>query len=150
MSSTMELIKELREKTGAKITDCSEAIKTCGGSVEKALTYLSEKGLVIVQKKSERATQEGIIYSYIHSNNKIGVMVELNCETDFVARNEEFKELAKDIALHIAATSYDDKLMAQLYVKDGTKTIETLINEKISKFGENIVIKRFVKFELGK
>lgn len=148
--STMDLIKEVREKTGAKITDCKDAVVNSNGNLDKALEYLAERGLIIAQKKSERDTKEGIIYSYIHSNSKIGVMVELNCETDFVARNEDFKELAKDIAMHVAATSYDDKLLDQLYVRDGTKTIETLLKENISKFGENIVIKRFIKFELGK
>ena len=148
--SGINLIKEIREKTGAKITDCKDAVVNSNGNLDKALEYLAERGLIIAQKKSERDTKEGIIYSYIHSNSKIGVMVELNCETDFVARNEDFKELAKDVALHIAATSYDDKLLDQLYVRDGTKTIETLLKENISKFGENIVIKRFIKFELGK
>lgn len=148
--SLMDLIKEVREKTGAKITDCKSAVVNSNGNLDKALEYLAERGLIIAEKKSERETKEGIIYSYIHSNSKIGVMVELNCETDFVARNEDFKELAKDIALHVAATSYDDKLLDQLYVRDGTKTIETLLKENISKFGENIVIKRFIKFELGK
>ncbi|MGI6457434.1 MAG: translation elongation factor Ts [bacterium] len=99
------LVKELREKTQAGMMDCKKALTESGGDFEKAVQFLREKGIADASKRSGRATREGLIYSYIHPGNKIGVLVELNCETDFVARNEQFHALAKDIAMHIAASS---------------------------------------------
>ncbi|TVQ98445.1 MAG: translation elongation factor Ts [Desulfovibrionales bacterium] len=105
MAITASLVKELRERTGAGMMDCKKALQECGGDQEKSLLWLREKGLAKAQKKSGRATSQGVIGSYIHSNGKIGVMVELKCETDFVAKNEKFLELAKDLAMQVAATS---------------------------------------------
>ena len=99
------LVKELREKTQAGMMDCKKALTESGGDFEKAVQFLREKGIADASKRSGRATREGLIYSYIHPGNKIGVLVELDCETDFVARNEQFHALAKDIAMHIAASS---------------------------------------------
>lgn len=100
-----KMVKELREKTSAGIMDCKEALRECQGDMEKAVAYLRKKGLATAQKRSGRALGEGVIESYIHMGGKIGVMVEVNCETDFVAKNDDFKEFARNVAMHIAATS---------------------------------------------
>ena len=105
MAISAQMVKALRDKTGAGMMDCKNALKTCNGDEEKAIAWLREKGLAKAQKKAGRATSEGWIGSYIHSNGKIGVLVELKCETDFVARNEKFLALAKDLAMQIAATN---------------------------------------------
>ncbi|WP_045218132.1 translation elongation factor Ts [Desulfonatronum thioautotrophicum] len=105
MAITASLVKELRERTGAGMMDCKKALQECEGDQEKSLLWLREKGLAKAQKKSGRATSQGVIGSYIHSNGKIGVMVELKCETDFVAKNEKFLELARDLAMQVAATA---------------------------------------------
>ncbi len=105
MSSMSALVKELRAKTGAGILDCQNALKETGSDIEKAIDLLRQKGLAAAQKKAGRETKEGVISSYIHAGSKIGVLVEINCETDFVARNEEFQSLVKDVALQIAATN---------------------------------------------
>ncbi|SMP39939.1 translation elongation factor Ts [Desulfonatronum lacustre] len=105
MAISASLVKELRERTGAGMMDCKKALQECDGDQEKSLLWLREKGLAKAQKKSGRATSQGFIGSYIHSNGKIGVMVELKCETDFVAKNEKFLELAKDLAMQVAATA---------------------------------------------
>jgi elongation factor Ts len=105
MEINAKQVKELRDKTGAGMMDCKKALTECNGDMEKATNYLREKGIAKAVSKGERETKEGRIYSYIHSNNKIGVLVEINCETDFVAKNEQFELLCKDIAMHIAATA---------------------------------------------
>lgn len=102
--SELNLVKELRERTGCGIVDCKEALSEAGGDIEKAIEVLKKKGVVKAAKKADRETGEGVVASYIHGNSKIGVLVSLRCETDFVARNEKFQELARDIAMHIAAT----------------------------------------------
>lgn len=99
------VVKELRDKTGAGMMDCKKALKECDGDLEAAAKYLREKGIANAAKRSGRATSEGVVFSYIHPGNKIGTIVEINCETDFVARNEQFLDMAKDIAMHIAASS---------------------------------------------
>ncbi len=194
MAITAQMVKELREKTGAGMMECKKALEQSGGDFNKALEYLRQKGLATAQKKAGRAASEGIIASYIHMD-KIGVMLELNCETDFVARNEEFRQLAKDIAMHIAASnpqyiSRDDVpqeiiekereiykaqitgnkppqvvekiiegklekffedmcLLNQPFIREPERKIGDLITEKIAKFGENIVVRRFVRFQVG-
>ncbi len=194
MAITAQMVKELREKTGAGMMECKKALEQSGGDFNKAIEYLRQKGLATAQKKAGRAASEGIIASYIHMD-KIGVMLELNCETDFVARNEEFRQLAKDIAMHIAASnpqyiSKDDVpqeiiekekeiykaqitgnkppqvvekivegklekffedmcLLNQPFIREPEKKIGDLITEKIAKFGENIVVRRFVRFQVG-
>ncbi|MCK9329120.1 MAG: translation elongation factor Ts [Candidatus Cloacimonetes bacterium] len=105
MEINAKMVKELRDKTGAGMMDCKKALTQCDGDIEKAINWLREKGIAKAVSKSDRDTKEGRIYSYIHSNNKIGVLVEINCETDFVARNEDFETLCKDVCMHIAATN---------------------------------------------
>jgi elongation factor Ts len=192
---TAEKVKELREKTGAGMMECKKALVESNGDFEKAIDILRQRGLATASKKASRTASEGLIESYIHMG-KIGTIVEINCETDFVARTDEFKELAKDIAMHITATNpvylsreevpanvlerekqiyraqilnkppqvvekiIDGKLekffsetclLDQIFIKDleQKKTIKDIVNEKIAKFGENIVIRRFVRFQLG-
>jgi len=190
------LVKELREKTGAGFMDCKKALLETGNDIEKAMVYLREKGLAAAAKKAGRAANEGRIQSYIHGDGKIGVMVEINCETDFVARTDEFQNLSRDIAMHIAAASprYLDKeevpaedlekeksifrvqaeesgkkgpvvdkivegkiakfyeencLVHQKFVKDPNLSVEALLKNAIAKLGENMAIRRFVRFQLG-
>ena len=159
-------VKELREKTGAGIMDCKKALAEAEGDFAKATELLNERGLALARKKVDRAANQGIIESYVHQGGRIGVIVEVNCETDFVARTPEFKELVHDIALQIAAMdpqflSEEDIpagneaapeeacLMLQPFVKDPSKTIKDIITETIAKVGENIKIRRFSRFELG-
>lgn len=194
---TAELVKQLRERTGVGMMDCKKALTECTGDIEKAVEYLREKGLAAAAKKSGRVAAEGIIESYIHGNDgRIGVLVEVNIETDFAAKNEDFKEFVKDIAMHIAASkpeyvsreevpaSVVEKekeilkaqalnegkpekivekmiegriekfykeicLLDQPFVKDPDKTIQQMVTEKIAVIGENINIRRFVRFEKG-
>jgi elongation factor Ts len=195
MNITAGDIKELREQTGAGMMDCKKALTEAGGDFGKALDILRQKGLAMAAKKASREASEGLIGSYIHMG-KIGVLVEINCETDFVAKTDEYKELVKDVAMHIAATNpscvrredlsseiiekekmiyasqvenkppqvvekivagklekfYTDTcLLDQIFVKDpdGKKKIKDLVTDKVAKLGENIVIKRFIRFQLG-
>lgn len=193
---THTMVKELREKTGAGIMDCKKALVDAAGDMEKAIDLLRQKGLAIAAKKSSREAREGIVGSYIHAGGKIGVLVEVNCETDFVAKNQEFQELVKDIAMQIAWSNppylnredvpedvlererniyrnqakesgkpdhiiekivegkiekflTDVCLVEQPFIKDQSITVRDLINQKIAKIGENIVVKRFVRFQVG-
>jgi len=143
-------VKQLRDKTGASMMECKKALVSAKGDEKKALKILQEKGRATAMKKSERKAKQGIIEAYIHSNKKMGVLLELKCETDFVARNEEFQELAHDLAMHIAGmNSKDEKsMLEEPFVKNEEITVKDLINEKITKLGENIKIGRFVRFEL--
>lgn len=193
---THGMVKELREKTGGGIMDCKRALLDAAGDMEKAVDFLRQKGLSVAAKKSVRETKEGIIGTYIHGGGKIGVLVEINCETDFVARNPEFQELVKDIAMQIAASNppyirreeipsgvlekeqdifraqaretgkpehviekiaegkmekffTDSCLLEQPFIKDSSMVINDLISQKIAKIGENILVKRFVRYQLG-
>ncbi len=195
MSVTAEMVKELREKTGAGLMDCKRALSESGADMEKAIDLLRQKGLATAAKKAGRTASEGLIGSYIHMD-KLGVMVEVNCETDFVARTDDFRELVKDIAMHVAAANplyvsreevpqatidrekdiyraqvtnkppqvvekilegklekfYTDMcLLEQIFIKDpdGKKKVKDLITEKIAKVGENIIVRRFTRFQLG-
>lgn len=145
-----DIVKKLRDKTGASIMDCKKALTEAKGNENKALKILEEKDRLTAMKKSERAAGQGIIEAYIHSNKKIGVLLELKCETDFVAKNEEFKELAHDIAMHIAGMDSQDgdSLLEEPFVKDPLITVKNLIDSKIGKLGENIKIGKFIRFEL--
>ncbi|OGO06668.1 MAG: elongation factor Ts [Chloroflexi bacterium RBG_13_57_8] len=160
------MIKELREKSGAGIMDCRSALMGCGGDIDKALETLREKGLLKAQKKAERTTSQGLVEAYIHTAGRIGAMVEVNCETDFVARTDEFKQLAHCLAMQVAALTpkyiseeeikegeeLDPKeacLLSQPYIKDPTRTIKDVIIEVIAKVGENIRVRRFTRYELG-
>jgi len=193
---TVDMIKELRARTGAGMMDCKRALEETGGDMDKAVDVLRKKGLAQAAKKASRAAEEGLVVSYIHHNNRVGVLLELKCETDFVARTDEFQELARNIAMHIAmanpqyvsrdqipqeviehemsierekakaegrpeavldkivqrrmAKFYESVcLLDQPFIKDDSKKIADLINETIARLGENIVIGRFARFELG-
>ncbi len=194
MAITAALVKELREKSNAGMMDCKKALVEANGDLEKAYDGLRKRGLNIAAKKSSRATKEGVIGSYIHSNNKIGVLVEISCETDFVAKNEDFKTLVKDICLQVASAAplylkreevpeemierekaiyieqvkgkpenIIDKIIEgkldkfykevclteQVFVKDDKKKVTDVLNDAIAKLGENMIIKRFVRFQVG-
>ncbi len=168
MDINKEMIITLRKQSGAGIMDCRSALLDCGGDLEKALEVLKEKGLLKAQKKSERATGAGLVEAYIHTAGRIGAMVEVNCETDFVARTDEFKDLAHCLAMQVAAMNpqyiaekdmpknknegviaAEVCLMEQPYIKDPTKTIKDVVTETITKTGENIRISRFIRYELG-
>lgn len=196
MEIAADLVKELRVKTGAGIMDCKEALKVSNGNFDKAVDFLREKGLSAATKKSSRATKDGLITSYIHMGGKVGVMIEVNCETDFVAKTENFKNLTRDLAMHVAAMNplyvkpedvpeatlqrekdiyrkqviaegkpekiadkivegklkkfYEEVcLIKQKFIKDTNMTVEDLIKASISATGENILVKRFVRYQLG-
>ena len=164
-----DLIKKLRNKTGAGIMACKSALESSNGDIEKAMSILQEQGIAIAREKSSRSATEGIISSYIHSNNKIGVLLEINCETDFVAKTEDFKDLAHQITMQIAAMNpiyldtaiennniknnikptAENSLLQQTFIKDNEKTIKSLIEETSGKLGENIQIKRFKRFAIS-
>jgi elongation factor Ts len=196
---TTAMVKELRQTTGAGVLDCRKALEAHEGDLEKATAYLKEKGLAAVAEKSEREASQGLVEAYVHSDmdgSRLGVILELNCETDFVAKTDEFKQLAHDLALHIAfaAPCYTKRedvpeeaienekstyrtqaleegkpeniidrivegkldkfykqscILEQPFVKDEDKTIQDLINDAIAKLGENIVLRRFARYELG-
>ncbi len=150
MQITAQMVKELREKTGIAMMECKKALTECGGDMEKAVDYLRKRGLATAEKKAGRATTEGLIGSYIHSNGKIGVMVEVSCETDFVARNDKFKEFVRDIAMHIAASNVlvvnRDEIDPALIEKEKSIYIEQMKNEKKP---ENI-IEKIVKGKIDK
>ena len=166
MQLTVNAIKDLRERTSAGVMDCKRALEESGGDIDKAEEILAKQGIASASKKASRSTEEGVVESYIHSGGRIGVLVEVNCETDFVARTADFKELAHDIAMQVAAMSpvYVDSgdvpdgedadsqetvLMQQPFIKDPSKSIRDLVNEGIGKLGENIRVRRFTRFSLG-
>ncbi len=147
----IETIKKLRKETGAGVMDAKKALAESNGDYEAAKKIITDKGLAKAEKRADRETKEGIIYSYIHGNAHIGVLLELNCETSFVAQTDEFKGLAHELALQIASMNPEtlDDLLEQAYVKDSSKTVEDLIKELIGKTGENITLSRFKRYELG-
>lgn len=196
MEITAAMVKELREKTGTGMMDCKEALKASGGDFEKAVEYLRKKGMSAATKRSSKAAKDGAITAYIHMQGRIGVLVEVNCETDFVAKTDDFKNLTKDIAMHIAASNptyvksdeipeeilnkekeiyrtqvlaegkpekvvdkivegklkkyFEDVcLMDQKFIRDPNISVGTLLNNMIAKTGENIVIRRFTRYQLG-
>lgn len=157
MAITAQMVKELREKTGAGMMDCKKALTETDGDFEKAVTYLREKGISKAASKAGRSTKEGVVYSYIHPGNKLGVLVEINCETDFVARNESFLDFAKDIAMHIAASApeavqreeLDQKAIEgerdvyrQQALNEGKpeKIIDKIVDGKIEKYFSEVVL----------
>lgn len=196
MEITTEMVKELRQATAAGILDCRKALEVAEGDFDKAVDYLREKGLAKAAKRVDREAKDGLVVSYIHGGGRIGVLLEVNCETDFVARTDEFKGLVNDIALQIAAMSpqyvkredipasviehekqlcraqaleegkpeavverivdgrmekfYQDiSLLEQAFIRDEERTIDDLVKEQITKTGENMVVRRFARFELG-
>jgi len=145
----IDQIKQLRQETLVSISECKKALEETEGDFEKAKEILKKWGKELAGKKAERDVSLGIVESYIHPNKRVGAMVELCCETDFVARSEDFKKLAHELCLQITAMNpEEDSLMSQPWVKDETKTIKDLINEYIAKLGENIVVKKFVRFNV--
>ena len=164
MDIDVKKVKEVREKTGAGIMAAKKALEDSNGDVGKAEEVLKEQGLSNAMKKAGRETSEGVIQSYIHAGNKIGAMVELKCETDFVARTEEFIELTKDLAMQVAAmspnyiypedegaenASDEEILISQSFIKDPSLTIEDMVKSMISKVGENIKVSKIIKFDLS-
>jgi elongation factor Ts len=164
---TTEQIKKLREESGAGVMDCRNALKEVNGDKAAAMALLTKQGMVKAQKTVGRVAKQGLVESYIHAGGRVGALVEINVETDFVARTSEFKELAHNVAMQVAAMEpqYLSKnecptgvevdfqnvcLLLQPFIKDPTKTIQDLVTEMIAKTGENIVISRFTRFELGK
>lgn len=143
-------IKRLRELTGVGITDAKAALVEAKGDFDKALAAMRKKGLTKAEKRAEREARAGLIGSYVH-DGRIGVLVEVNCETDFVAKTDEFKELVKDLCLHIAASQPEDEaaLLAQEFVKNPSITVGDYVKEHIAKLGENIVVRRFSRLALG-
>tara|TARA_Y100001949_G_scaffold161078_1_gene153118 strand:+ start:170 stop:673 length:504 start_codon:yes stop_codon:yes gene_type:complete len=163
---TAAQVKELRDKTGAGIMDSKRALEESAGDIAKAESILNAKGLASAAKKADRSTSEGLVVSYIHTGGRVGSMVELNCETDFVARTDEFGILGRNIAMQVAAMNpiYLDRasipedvedvkeeelLNEQEYIRDSSMKITDLVKESIGKLGENIRIRRFSRFELG-
>ena len=196
MAVPAELVKQLREQTGAGVMDCKVALAESGGDLEKAIEWLRKKGQATAQKKSGRTTNEGVVESYIHPGSRLGVLVEVNCETDFVAKTDDFKVLARDLAMQIAASSprvvrredfpaeviakeleiyrsqarnekkpeavqeriaqgklekfyQETVLLEQSFIKDPSRTISQVVTDVIAKLGENISVRRFVRFQLG-
>ena len=146
---TINQIKQLREETDVSITDCKKALEEAKGDTKKAKEILKKLGRDFARAKKKREVKAGIIESYIHSGKKIGAMVELHCESDFVARSEDFQKLAHELCLQIVAILPEETpFLKQPWIRDETKTVRDLIDEYISKFGENIVVKRFVRYEL--
>ncbi len=147
---TPEQIKQLRDRTGVSVMACKKALEEAAGDFDKALSFLAERGSKVAEAKSERATKAGIIESYIHPNKQIGVLLELRSETDFVAKNADFQIIARDIAMHIAASSPVDVegLIGQPYIKNSDITVGDYLKEAIQKFGENIEIARFSRFNV--
>ena len=143
-------IMRLREMTGAGIMECKQALADAKGNLEKAQGILREKGLKFAKKKAEREAKEGQVVSYVHAGGKIGVLVQVNCETDFVARNEIFQRFARDLALQVAAAPEDAPLLSQKFIKDPAKTVRDVLTETVARLGENIRVHRFVRFELGR
>jgi len=147
----IDKIKQLRAETGVSISECKKALEASEGDFEKAKEVLRKWGKEFAKKKAQRETTQGIIESYIHPNKRIGVLLELDCETDFVAQSPDFKKLAHELCLQIAGTATADEeipLLKQPWVKDETKTVKDLIDEYIAKLGENIIVKRFVRYQI--
>lgn len=145
---SIDQIKKLREETEVSVGECRKALLEAKGDFGKAKEILKEMGKDLAEKKGNREAKQGIIDSYIHPNKKIGVLLELNCETDFVAQSPDFKNLAHEICLQIAGYPDEAPLLDQPWIKDPSKTVKDLVNECVAKLRENIVVKRSVKYEL--
>jgi elongation factor Ts len=151
MAVNIDDLKKLRAETSASIGDVRQALEETNGDLKQAREWLQKKGFERAEKKGDRVTEQGLVEAYVHSNGKIGVLVELLCETDFVARTDEFKHLAHEISLQVSAMNPKDveELLAQDYIRDGSKKINDLVKSTISKLGENITLKRFARLEIG-
>jgi elongation factor Ts len=146
--SNIDQLKKLREETSLSISECKKALEEAKGDIKKAKEILQKWGKEIAEKKAKREVKAGIIDSYIHPNKKIGVLLELNCETDFVAKSPDFQNLAHELCLQIAAMGDEIPLFEQPWIRDETKTVKDLIDEYIAKLGENIVLEKFVRYEI--
>ncbi len=147
--SNLEQLKKLREETGVSMGECQKALKEAGGDIVKAKEFLKKLGKELAQKKAERVTCQGIIDTYIHPNKKVGAMIELRCETDFVAKNPDFLKLAHELCLQIAAINPEEiPVLEQPWIKDQAKTVKNLIEDTIAKLGENIILEKFIRYEL--
>jgi len=147
--ANIDQIKQLRKETGVSISECKKALEKVKGDTKKAKEILRKSGRDFANDKKKREVKAGIIEGYIHSGKRIGAMIELHCESDFVARSENFQKLAHELCLQIAAISSEEiPLLEQLWIRDETKTVKDLIDEYIAKLGENIVVKRFVRYEI--
>jgi elongation factor Ts len=175
MAVSLEAVKKLRELTLASVADCKKALDEAKGDLNQANEWLKKRGLEIAAKKATRAANQGRIEAYVHTGNKIGVLLEVNCETDFVARNEDFARLCKDVAMQVAASDpkfvrpedapadelkdLDDKakndylksacLLRQPFIKDPSQTIQDHVTAAVAKIGENIIIRRFMRYKIG-
>src|SRR3989344_2699447 len=142
-------IKQLREETGVSVGECQKALEEAGGDFEKAKDVLKKWGKEVARKKASRETTQGIIDCYLHPNRKVGALLELGCETDFVAKSKDFQDLAHELCLQIAAMGEDEiPLLEQPWIKDASRTIKDLIEGYVAKLGENIVVKKFVKYSI--
>ncbi len=151
MANAKEDVKRLREETGAGVMDCKRALDEAGGDFARAKTLLKERGQARAQKTAGREDKEGIIEAYVHGGGRIGALVELSSETDFVARNQEFRDLAREIAMQVAAMDPQDvdELLAQAYIRDASKTVGELVTGLAATTGENVRVRRFKRFQLG-
>lgn len=149
--STLDLIRQLRERTKAGVSDCRQALDDCNGDIKEAEKWLREKGIRSAEKRAGRETKQGRVEAYSHGEGKIVAVIELQCETDFVARTDEFKNLAHELAMQVAAMNPKniDELLAQPWIRDGNRNIEAMVKELSGKTGENIKLARFVRYELG-
>lgn len=147
----LSLLKKIRLETGASIADCRKALEENKNDEKKALEWIKKNALSKADKKSDRATSQGLIASYIHSGGKVGVLLEILCETDFVAKTDDFKQLAHEVAMQVAAMNPKDvpTMLKQEYIRDNSQTMEQLVKSVIGKLGENITVKRFTRFSIG-
>ncbi|MBW4450359.1 MAG: elongation factor Ts [Spirirestis rafaelensis WJT71-NPBG6] len=143
-----KVVQELRQKTGAGMMDCKKALKENDGDMEKSIDWLRQKGIASAGKKSDRIAAEGLVDTYIQPDGRVGVLLEVNCQTDFVARNEAFKTLVKNLAQQAATAENVESLLAQPYIEDKSVTVEEFIKQAIAKLGENMQVRRFVKFSI--
>jgi elongation factor Ts len=150
MEITTELIKQLREETGISVMQCKKALEAAAGDMDAARAILREEAAKLADKKGDRELGAGVIASYIHTTNSVGSLVELSCETDFVSKNEEFIQIAKEIAMHITAFAPEtvDELLAQPFIMNGDITVEARLDEAVQKFGERTVVSRFDRYAL--
>jgi elongation factor Ts len=150
MNVSLELLKKLREDTSAGVSDCRQALEDANGNYAKAKKLIMERGLEKASKKSGRQTQQGLIESYVHAG-RVGVLVELRCETDFVARTDAFKILAHELALQVASMNPKNvkELLAGEYIRDASLTVEAFVKQTVAKVGENITVAKFTRMELG-
>ena len=151
MATGKDEVKRLREETGAGVMDCKRALEESKGDFERAKALIKERGLAKAQKKSDREAKEGIVEAYVHAGGRIGAMVEVSSETDFVARNPEFRELAKELAMQVAAMDPKDvdELLEQVYIRDASKKVGELVTGIAATTGENVRVRRFKRFQLG-